>query len=74
MVCDLESSCLPLQKNYEETWIKGVKPFINASTFQKDEIAQALTPEDVLNTKELSATLTFWTNLGLWKTAHLPLP
>ena len=74
MVCDLESSCLPLQKNYEETWIKGVKPFINASTFQKDEIAQALTPEDVLNTKELSATLIFWTNLGLWKTAHLPLP
>ena len=42
MDCDIESSCLALQKNYEETWIKGVKPFIKASKFQKDEIGQAL--------------------------------
>ena len=42
MDCDIESSCLALQKNYEETWIKGVKHFIKASKFQKHEIGQAL--------------------------------
>ena len=44
MDCDIESFCLALQKI---TKIKSIKPFINASTFQKDEIGQALIPEDV---------------------------
>ena len=47
MDCDIESFCLALRKNCEETWVKSVKPFIDASTFQKDETGQALTPEDV---------------------------
>ena len=74
MDCDIESFCLALRRNYEETWITSVKLFIDATTFQKDEIGQALTLQDVLNSKKLSARLIFWINLGLRETAHLPLP
>ena len=38
MDCDIESFCLALRKNYEETWTTSVKLFIAASTFEKDEI------------------------------------
>ena len=73
MDCDIESSCLALQKNYKETQIKGVKPFTNASTFQKDEIGQALILEDV-QFKGIVSQVVFWISLGIWETAHLPLP
>lgn len=55
--CDIESVCSALGKKYEETtrWIKSVKPFIDASTFQKDEIGRALIPEDVVDSSELIA-------------------
>ena len=57
------------------TWLdcKSVKPFIDASTFQTDEIGQALILEDVLNSKELSTRLIFC-SLGIWETVHLSLP
>lgn len=55
--CRVKSVCLPLGKKYEETttWIQSVRPFIDATIFQKDEVGQALIPEDVLHSSELVA-------------------
>jgi len=55
--CDVESVCLALGKKYVETtrWNQSVKPFIDAAIFQKDEVGQALIPEEVLHSSELLA-------------------